>query len=101
MGLGLLHFDGHVVDNDGRPLLESDDGEELMHVEPGVTVALGSRPMESPGTLYVTSRRVIWLSDADKGKGYVVDFLSLSLHAVLRDLETNPFPCIYTQVFDL
>ncbi|KAG6495065.1 chloride conductance regulatory protein ICln-like [Zingiber officinale] len=98
MGLGLLHFDGRVVDDDGRPLLESDDGEELMHVEPGVAVALGSRPMESPGTLYVTSRRVIWLSDADKEKGYAVDFLSLSLHAVSRDPETYPFPCIYTQI---
>ncbi|KAG6506795.1 hypothetical protein ZIOFF_032125 [Zingiber officinale] len=31
MGLGLLHFDGRVVDDDGRPLLESDDGEEMMH----------------------------------------------------------------------
>ncbi|KAG6496661.1 hypothetical protein ZIOFF_044531 [Zingiber officinale] len=101
MGLGLLHFDGHVVDDDGRPLLESDDSEELMHVEPGVAVALDSRPMESPGTLYVTSRRVIWLSNTDKGKGYAVDFLSLSLHVVSRDLETYPFPCIYTQVFDL
>ncbi|XP_042386559.1 chloride conductance regulatory protein ICln-like [Zingiber officinale] len=98
MGLGLLHFDGHVVDDDGRLLLESDDGEELMHVEPGIAIALGSRPMESLGTLYVTSRRVIWLSDADKGKGYAVDFLSLSLHAVSRDLETYPFPCIYTQI---
>ncbi|XP_042425768.1 chloride conductance regulatory protein ICln-like [Zingiber officinale] len=98
MGLGLLHFDGCIVDDDGRPLLESDDGEELTHVEPGVAVALGSRPMESPGTLYVSSRRVIWLSDADKGKGYAVDFLSLSLHAVSRDLETYPFPCIYTQI---
>lgn len=56
MGLGLLHFDGRVVDGDGRPLLDSDDGEELVHVEPGVAVALGSRPLESPGTLYVTSR---------------------------------------------
>ncbi|KAG6473654.1 hypothetical protein ZIOFF_067571 [Zingiber officinale] len=54
--------------------------------------------MESPGTLYVTSRRVIWLSNADKGKGYAVDFLLLSLHAVSRDLETYPFPCIYTQI---
>ncbi|XP_042401186.1 chloride conductance regulatory protein ICln-like [Zingiber officinale] len=98
MGLGLLHFDGHVVDDDGRPLLESDDSEELMHVEPGVAVALDSRPMESPGTLYVTSRRVIWLSNTDKGKGYAVDFLSLSLHVVSRDLETYPFPCIYTQI---
>ncbi|KAG6536383.1 hypothetical protein ZIOFF_001437 [Zingiber officinale] len=101
MGLGLLHFNGRIVDNDGRPLLESDHSKELMHVQPRVAVALGSRPMESPGTLYVTSRRVIWLSDADKGKGYAVDFLSLSLHAVSRDPETYPFPCIYTQVFDL
>ncbi|KAG6480057.1 hypothetical protein ZIOFF_063535 [Zingiber officinale] len=92
MGLGLLHFDGRVVDDDGRPLLESDDGEELMHVEPGVSFTLD---------VSGSCKRVIWLSDADKGKGYAVDFLLLSLHAVSRDLETYPFPCIYTQVFDL
>ncbi|KAG6536363.1 hypothetical protein ZIOFF_001417 [Zingiber officinale] len=95
---GLQHFDDCVVDGNVRPRLDSDDSEELMHVFLGVAVALGSRPLESPGTLYVTTRRVIWLSDADRGKGYAVDFLSLSLHAVSRDREAYPFPCIYTQI---
>ncbi|KAG6532067.1 hypothetical protein ZIOFF_005905 [Zingiber officinale] len=95
---GLQHFDDCVVDGNVRPRFGSDDSEELMHVLHGVAVALGSRPLESPGTLYVTTRRVIWLSDADRGKGYAVDFLSLSLHAVSRDPEAYPFPCIYTQI---
>lgn len=43
-------------------------------------------------------RQVVWLSDVDKTKGYAVDFLSLSLHAVSRDPEAYPSPCIYTQV---
>ncbi|KAE8726539.1 Chloride conductance regulatory protein ICln [Hibiscus syriacus] len=42
---------------------------------------------------------VFWLSDLDGARGYDVDFLSLSLHAVSRDLETYPSPCIYAQVF--
>lgn len=33
-------------------------------------------------------------------KGYVVDFLSISLHAVSRDPEAYSSPCIYTQVFN-
>ncbi|XP_042472042.1 chloride conductance regulatory protein ICln-like [Zingiber officinale] len=96
--IGLQHFDDCVVDDNVRPRLGSDDSEELMYVLNGVAVALGSRPLESPGSLYITTRRVIWLSDADRGKGYAVDFLSLSLHAVSRDREACPFPCIYTQI---
>lgn len=43
-------------------------------------------------------RRVVWLSDAEKDKGYAVDFLSVSLHAVSTDPEAYPLPCIYAQV---
>lgn len=46
----------------------------------------------------VFCRKVVWLSDVDREKGYAVDFLSLSLHAVSRDPEAYPSPCIYTQV---
>ncbi|KAG6518427.1 hypothetical protein ZIOFF_021902 [Zingiber officinale] len=94
----MQHFNDCVVDGNVRPRLGSDDSEELIYVLRGVAVALGSWPLESPGSLYVTTRRVIWLSDIDKGKGYVVDFLSLSLHAVSRDREAYPFPYIYTQI---
>ena len=40
----------------------------------------------------------MWLSDVDMSKGYAVDFLSVSLHAVSRDPEAYPSPCIYAQV---
>ncbi|KAL4384454.1 hypothetical protein GQ457_15G001460 [Hibiscus cannabinus] len=36
---------------------------------------------------------------AGRAKGYAVDFLYLSLHAVSRDPEAYPSPCINTQVF--
>lgn len=32
-------------------------------------------------------------------KGYAVDFLSMSLHAVSTDPEAYPSPCLYVQVF--
>ncbi|KAG6470219.1 hypothetical protein ZIOFF_071280 [Zingiber officinale] len=108
MGLGLLHFDGHVVDNDG-PTPESGRGRAeaacvVSVPDPWSRLELSTSPQGISATLtqFLAScllsdvsgscRRVIWLSDADKGKGYAVDFLSLSLHAVSRDLETYPFP---------
>jgi nucleotide-sensitive chloride channel 1A len=48
--------------------------------------------------LLTSTRRLIWLSEAEKGKGYAVDFLAISLHAASRDLEAYPSPCLYTQV---
>jgi nucleotide-sensitive chloride channel 1A len=44
-------------------------------------------------------RQVVWLSDVDRAKGYAVDFLSLSLHAISTDPEAYPSPCIYAQVY--
>jgi len=38
------------------------------------------------------------VSDADKAKGFAVDFLSISLHAVSRDPDAYPLPCLYTQI---
>lgn len=40
----------------------------------------------------------MWLSDSDRAKGYAVDFISISLHAVSRDPEAYHAPCIYAQV---
>ncbi|KAG6518437.1 hypothetical protein ZIOFF_021912 [Zingiber officinale] len=54
--IGIQHFDDCVVDGNVLPRLGSDDSEELMHILHGVTVALGSRPLESPGSLYVTTK---------------------------------------------
>lgn len=98
MVLGLQPLAERVGDGAGQPCLDFDGGEELMHVQPSVAVALGRRLPESHGTLYISTKRVIWLSDTDKSRGYAVDFLSISLHAVSRDPDAYPTPCIYTQI---
>ncbi|KAK7341059.1 hypothetical protein VNO80_23983 [Phaseolus coccineus] len=82
----------------GEPVLDNENGEELMRVQPGTDIVLGNLPRESPGTLYITTKQVIWVSDVDKTKGYAVDFLSISLHAVSTDPEAYPLPCLYTQI---
>ncbi|KAG9445426.1 hypothetical protein H6P81_016766 [Aristolochia fimbriata] len=100
MGLGLRHFTDRVQEGEcaGQPLLDSENGEELLHVQQRVVIVLGNLPPESPGTLFISSKQVVWLSDVDVEKGYAVDFLSISLHAVSRDPEAYPSPCIYTQI---
>lgn len=84
----------------GEPvnLIDTENGESLMRVQPGVDLVLSNLPQHSPGTLYVTTKQVIWVSDLDQTKGYAVDFLSISLHAVSRDPDAYPLPCLYTQV---
>uniref|UniRef100_A0A0E0EW65 Chloride conductance regulatory protein ICln n=1 Tax=Oryza meridionalis TaxID=40149 RepID=A0A0E0EW65_9ORYZ len=96
MVLGLYAFADIAAD--GAPHLNSAAGEELVRVERAAAVALGSRAPEPPGTLFITTRRVIWASEVEKGKAYAVDFLAVSLHAVSRDPEAYPSPCIYTQI---
>ncbi|KAK4783769.1 hypothetical protein SAY86_018137 [Trapa natans] len=98
MALGIRPYTRRTGDGVGEPLLDSENGEELMHVQPAVSIVLASCPPESPGTLYISTKQVIWLSDVDRNKGYSVDFLSLSLHAVSRDPEAYPSPCIYAQI---
>ncbi|KAL5812774.1 hypothetical protein ACOSQ3_027724 [Xanthoceras sorbifolium] len=98
MVMGLRQFTQRTGDGAGEPILDVDNGEELMHVQPSVSIALSNRSPESPGTLYITSKQVVWLSDVNRATGYAVDFLSLSLHAVSRDPEAYPSPCIYTQI---
>ncbi|XP_062210576.1 chloride conductance regulatory protein ICln-like [Phragmites australis] len=96
MAPGLRRFTD--IAGDGAPRLDAASGEELVRVDRSASVALGRRPPEPPGTLFVTTRRVIWLSETEKGNGCAVDFLAISLHAVSRDLEAYPSPCIYTQI---
>ncbi|KAF7147535.1 hypothetical protein RHSIM_Rhsim03G0170700 [Rhododendron simsii] len=88
MAVGLRLFTERAGDGAGVPVLDSNAGEELIHVQPGVSVVLANRPPE----------QVLWLSDVDRAKGYAVDFLSVSLHAISRDPEAYPSPCIYAQI---
>lgn len=98
MAVGLRLFTERVGDGAGVPSLDSNAGEELIHVQPGVSIVLANCPPESPGTLYISSKQVVWLSDVDRTKGYAVDFLSVSLHAISTDPEAYPSPCIYAQI---
>ncbi|KAA8533835.1 hypothetical protein F0562_031352 [Nyssa sinensis] len=98
MVLGLRLFTERIGDGAGEPLLDADNGEELMHVQPAVSIVLGNHHPEAPGTLYISTKQLVWLSDVDRAKGYGVDFLSVSLHAVSRDPEAYPSPCIYAQI---
>ncbi|WCJ36516.1 nucleotide-sensitive chloride conductance regulator (ICln) family protein [Euphorbia peplus] len=80
------------------PVLDTLNGEELMHVQANVAIVLGNGSPDSAGTLYISSKKVVWLSDLDINKGYAVDFLSVSLHAISRDPDSFPSPCIYCQI---
>ncbi|KAK6926361.1 Protein ICln/Lot5/Saf5 [Dillenia turbinata] len=95
---GLRLFTERVGEGMGEPVLDTDNGEELVHGQTQVSIALGNRPPFSPGTLYISTKQVVWLSDVEREKGYAVDFFSISLHAVSRDPEAYPAPCIYTQI---
>ncbi|KAE8022421.1 hypothetical protein FH972_008223 [Carpinus fangiana] len=57
-----------------------------------------SRRRQCRGAHARAARQVVWLSDVDRAKGYAVDFLSLSLHAISTDPEAYPSPCIYAQI---
>lgn len=100
MASGIRLVTERTGDGVGLPVLDADNGEELILVQPDVSIVLGCRRRspESPGILYITNRQVVWLSDSDRAKGYAVDFISLSLHAVSRDPEAYPSPCIYAQI---
>ncbi|XP_011041707.1 PREDICTED: chloride conductance regulatory protein ICln-like [Populus euphratica] len=98
MAPGLRQFTERRGDGAGEPVLDNENGEDLMCVQPGVSIVIGNRSPESQGTVYISTKKVVWLSDVDRTKGYAVDFLSLSLHAVSRDPEAYSSPCIYTQI---
>ncbi|KAI4993675.1 hypothetical protein ZWY2020_007988 [Hordeum vulgare] len=94
MAPGLKRFTD--VAADGTPRLDDAAGRSssAWSAPPQSPSAAARR---SPGTLFITTRRVIWLSEAEKDKGYVVDFLDITLHAVSRDPGV-PSPCLYTQI---
>lgn len=96
MVLGLHPFADIAAD--GTPRLDVANGEELVRVQRASVLALCRRAPEPPGTVFITTRRVIWVSDTERNKGYAVDFVAVSLHAVSRDPEAYPSPCIYTQI---
>lgn len=55
MGLGVREISG-------EPVIDSDNGEELMLLQRGVDIALANFPRQSPGTLYITTKYMQFFS---------------------------------------
>mmetsp|Transcript_15568 Transcript_15568/g.18737 ORF Transcript_15568/g.18737 Transcript_15568/m.18737 type:complete len:219 (-) Transcript_15568:161-817(-) len=88
-------------DANGGLLLNQEAEEELKHVQPSVSWVVGNDVLcEDEGSLYITTRRVVWLSNVDQAKGYCVTYLAMTMHAISRDPQAYPKPCIYTQIED-
>ena len=62
MVLGLRDFAERTGDGSGAPVLDADNGEELMHVQPAVDIVLANRHRESNGTLYISTKYVLVFS---------------------------------------
>lgn len=54
------------------------------------------------GNLFVTTERLAWLklgkSGNSKGTGFTVSYPSIAIHAICRDQESFPEPCIFCQL---
>ncbi|KAK9822202.1 hypothetical protein WJX81_003862 [Elliptochloris bilobata] len=74
------------------------EDEELARVFPSVSLVLGNGRDMGAGALFITTRRVIWLSAADSGLGCGVAFTHINLHAISTDTALFPRACIYMQL---
>lgn len=79
-----------------QPVMDEED-EELLSTYPEVALTLGERAEQGLGTVYVTSRRVLWVS-SEQAMGYAIPFRDVVLHAVATDTSAFARPCIYAQL---
>lgn len=56
MVLGLRQFTDRSGDGAGEPVLNTENEEEIMHVQHSVSIVIGNRSPESPGTLYISTK---------------------------------------------
>jgi hypothetical protein len=85
MVLGVQPFADRT--DDGGPRLDDGAEEEVMRVERGVAIALGRRPPESSGTLYITTRyNYLYLKILNQG---VTEALVVVLAKIIEKLS----PC--------
>lgn len=108
---------------DGGPVLE--EGEVVATRQSAVSLLWSTRS-EGSGTLYVTNRQIVWLSDSASAGGgggggteaaaaaspaaatataaaatarsFAVSFSTISIHAISRDPSHTSAPCLYCQL---
>jgi len=87
-----------AVDASGsKPQLELE--EEITFTAPRTQLFLRGDTSEGMGSLYVTTRHLIWQTE-DRSVGYRFDYPYMLLHAIQRDPQAFPHPCIYAQLDD-
>jgi len=50
------------------------------------------------GTMHLTTRRIVWLASNNPNLGLAMDYPFVTLHAISRDKEAWPEPCLYCQL---
>jgi nucleotide-sensitive chloride channel 1A len=85
------------VDSAGKPLLGPE--ESIAFTSDRTQLFLRAEKSEGMGTLYVTTKHLIWQS-LDGSVGYRMDYPYVLLHAVSRDTSSFPHPCLYAQLDD-
>eukprot|EP01024_Parvocaulis_polyphysoides_P012201 TRINITY_DN1437_c0_g1_i1.p1 TRINITY_DN1437_c0_g1~~TRINITY_DN1437_c0_g1_i1.p1 ORF type:complete len:262 (-),score=37.22 TRINITY_DN1437_c0_g1_i1:136-921(-) len=84
----------------GRPVLDSsEEGESMNKVFSEVVINVGQNFSLGVGTLFLTSRRLVWKSNEQQTSiGYQVGFSQITMHAICKDIDSYPQPCIYCQL---
>mmetsp|Transcript_56061 Transcript_56061/g.133543 ORF Transcript_56061/g.133543 Transcript_56061/m.133543 type:complete len:185 (+) Transcript_56061:67-621(+) len=77
------------------PILNN--GEEIRHSEQGTKLYVG-KTFEGEGSLHLSTQRIVWLSTQDGAKGIAMDYPFVTVHAVSRDTNAFPEPCLYCQL---
>lgn len=67
----------------------------IKHQQPNTSVHVSSKNL-GKGTLFIAETRVSWVSDASQG--FSLEYPSIALHAISRDLNTYPQPCLYLMI---
>ena len=87
-----------AVDDNGVPSLWENETLDYQLDKCDISFDASAGPLGT-GKLYITSKRLIWLGES-VGNAYDYDIPYIGLHAVTRDEQSYPKPCIYCQ-FDI
>ncbi|GAX85196.1 hypothetical protein CEUSTIGMA_g12615.t1 [Chlamydomonas eustigma] len=82
----------------GEPLLEED--EQVKCSAGSVSVTLWNNMDTGAGSLYITTKRVIWIDPSQLHLTMALRYQQIVMHAISRDSSTFPRPCIYLQLED-
>lgn len=72
--------------------------DETVALSLPVSFHVGDDASENPGTLHVTTRRLVWFPDDETRGGYDVPFRAVAMHAVSSDASEGFRPYIYAQI---